>query len=224
MGRAKHITIEEKMLAIRLHTKGFNCTFIAKELNLSRNPISKLINSWKRGELDLSKQKRTRKFKLTAQQIFKILNYFIKNPFHTYGQCVKDLKLSVCKRTIANVLKGNGIRNRVGCPKQLLTLRNQIKRLRFALHYQHWTTDEWKRVAFLDEKSVQSYLNGKLLVKRKASERYDSDKLAVTETQNAKNKVNLVGVVSFSGPNMIYSVGSNLKGIGIGKDQTGKCS
>lgn len=50
------------------------------------------------------------------------------------------------------------------------------------------------------------------MVKRRVNERYDSDKIVVTETQNSTNKVNLVGVVSHNGPNKIYSVSTKLSG------------
>ncbi len=50
------------------------------------------------------------------------------------------------------------------------------------------------------------------MVKRRVNERYDSDKLAITEKQNSKNKVNLVGIVSHSGDNRLYSVSTKLTG------------
>lgn len=208
---AKQVTIQQKLSAIHLHTRGFNCSFIARQLKLCRVTISKLVNSWKRGKLVTKKERKKGSCKVTAQQIYNILKYFLKNPFHTYRQCITNLKLTVCQSTIANILKGDGIRNRVACPKPFLSLQNQIKRLKFALTYQNWTT-EWLQVHFLDEKTVQTYGNGKVLVKRKKNERYDQDKLAVTETQNSKNKVNLVGVISYEGPNVIYSVSTNLNG------------
>lgn len=68
-------------------------------------------------------------------------------------------------------------------------------------------------VNFCDEKTVQTYRNGRVLVKRKVNERYEAGKLAVAETQNAKNKVHLVGLMSHSGPNVIYSVSTNLTGL-----------
>lgn len=156
-------------------------------------------------------KRKKRRLKLTAQQIYYVLNYFLKNPFHTYDQCIKKLKLDVSKRTIANILNRDGIYNRVACPKPFLSLQNQIKRLKFALGYQHWTT-EWLQVHFVDEKTIQTYPNGRVLVKRRTNERYNPDKLAVAEIQNSKNKVNLVGLVSFNGPNIIYSVSTNLTG------------
>lgn len=65
---------------------------------------------------------------------------------------------------------------------------------------------------FLDEKTVQTYANGKIIVKRNVNERFDSNKIFTQEVQNTNNKVNLVGVVSFNGPNKIYGVSTKLTG------------
>lgn len=109
------------------------------------------------------------------------------------------------------VLTKNGIRNYVACSKSFLSMQNQIKRLKFAIKHQHWTT-EWLKVNFLDEKTVQTFSNGRVSVKRKVNERYNADKLITQEIQNTDNKVNLVGLVSFDGPNVIYSVSTSLNG------------
>lgn len=50
------------------------------------------------------------------------------------------------------------------------------------------------------------------MVKRKMNERHDNDKIVVQEVQNTGNKVNLVGAVSFSGRNVIYSVSTKFTG------------
>ncbi|KAG4076026.1 hypothetical protein HA402_014025, partial [Bradysia odoriphaga] len=91
-------------------------------------------------------------------------------------------------------------------------MQNQIKRLQFAIKYQHWT-DEWMKVYYLDEKTVQTYADGRVFVKRRLNERWELDKIVMQEVQNSKNKVNLVGAITFSGRNIIYSVSTNLTGI-----------
>lgn len=209
---SKHMNLGEKQLAIQLHVRGFKNIFIAKHLNRHRNQISFLINEWRNGRFATNRKTRNvLKLKLSAQQVFKVLNYFIKNPFSTYIECIRQLKLPVHRTTIMRVLTKNGIRNYIACSKQFLSMQNQIKRLKFAIKYQHWTT-EWLKVNFLDEKTVQTFSNGRVLVKRKVNERYSVDKMITQEIQNTNNKVNLVGLVSFDGPNMLYAVSTNLNG------------
>lgn len=208
----KPLTANRKELVIQYHIKGFSNAFIAKQLNHSRTTISNLVNNWKKGRLIAPKKRREKKRKLTAQQAYNVLNYFVKNPFNTYDQCIKCLKLPVKIDTVGTVLKKNGIGSYVACHKQFLSIQNQIKRLKFALKYQDWTGEDWLKVSFLDEKTVQTYSNGRVLVKRKLKERYSPDKIITSEQQNSKNKVNLVGMVSHDGPNMLYTVSNNLNG------------
>lgn len=205
------LTIEEKQLAILLHTRGFSNPMIAEKMNRSRTTIYLLLKQWLKGQFICTKKPRKRATKLSAQQVYKLLNYFIDYPFNTHAQCIQALKLPVTRSTIGYVLKKNGIRSYVAASKQFLSMQNQIKRLRFAIKYQKWTT-EWLQVHFLDEKTVQTYANGKVIVKRKAHQRFDSDKIVSQEVQNTKNKVNLCGVVSFNGPNVIYSVSTTFTG------------
>lgn len=207
----KHLTFEESQLVIQWHLKGFTNRFIAKQFNRGVVTIYRIIKNWKCGKFAGSKKRRLRKTKLTAQQTFNVLNYFVQNPFHYHKQCIKNLNLLVCETTIRNVLSKNGVGTYAAYSKQFLTLQNQIKRLKFALKYRHWS-DEWLQVNFLDEKTVQTYANGRVAVKRKKNERQNVDKMVTTESQNGRNKVNLMGIVSFNGPNKIYSVSTNFTG------------
>lgn len=147
MGMGSHLNIIQKQQAIQLHVRGFNNSQIGKQLKCHRSTISILVNDWRKTKFINIKPRRTRKRKLTAQQVYKVLRYFINSPFHTYAECIKDLKLLVSERTVGRVLAGNGVKNYVACSKQFLSLINQIKRLKFALKYQHWTT-EWLQVTF----------------------------------------------------------------------------
>ncbi len=109
-------------------------------------------------------------------------------------------------------MKKDGVGCYVACRKQFLSIQNQIKRLKFALKYQDWTGKDWIKVSFLDEKTIQTYSNGRVLVKRKLKERYNLDKIVTSEQQSSKNKVNLFGIVSQDGPNMLFTVSNNLDG------------
>lgn len=213
MSRSKRVSSEIKQMIIHLHARGFKGVFIASQLNISKSVVSQTVNAWKRGEIDtVKRQRKAKKSKLTAQQMYKILMYFVKNPFHTYKECIKCLNLSVTLNTVKKVLMEDGIYNRVACSKPFISLLNQIKRLKFALKYRKLTANDWLQVSFLDEKTIQTYRNGRAMVKRRVNERFDSNNLSVKEIQNSKNKVNLVGVVSHNGPNKIYSVSTNLTG------------
>lgn len=133
------MTIKENQLVVQVHIRGFKNSFIARQLNRTRQTILFLINEWKKGRFVSIKKPRQIPSKLTVQQVFKVRNYFINNPFDTYMQCIKTLKLPVHRNTIGELLSKNGIRYYVACSKQFLPMQNQIKRLKFAIKYQHWT-------------------------------------------------------------------------------------
>lgn len=206
-----HLTISDKQRIIQLHVRGFKNSFIATQMKCHKNTVSTVICQWKKGKFVTSKGKRKSRYSLTAQKAYRVLKYFIDNPFNTYKQCIQDLKLVVCCKTVAKVLTRNGIRNYIACSKPFLSMQNQIKRLRFAIKYKDWTW-KWANVVCMDEKTIQTFANCKVMVKRRLNERYDHRKIVSSEIQNTKNKVNLVGLISHDGPNMIYSVPTKLNG------------
>lgn len=203
--------MDDKQLIIQLHIRGFSYRLISQQLCCCRKTVFTVIKNWRQGKILERKKSSEKRFKLSAQKAFLVLNYFIKHPFNTYMQCISDLKLCVSPHTIKNVLNGNGIKNYTACSKPFLSIKNQMKRLQFSSKYKQWTS-QWTNVAYIDEKTVQTYSNGKVLVKRRKKERYNVENLVTPEVQNTHNKVNLVGIISYNGPNMVYSVSTKLKG------------
>lgn len=202
--------MEDKQLVIQMHIRGFSNRLISQQLKCCAKTVFTVINNWRTGKILDRKKSTGRRLKLSAQKVFLVLNYFVKHPFKTYMQCIRDLKLCVSHSTIKKILNGNGMKNYTACSKPFLSIKNQVKRLQFSTKYKQWTR-QWTNVAYIDEKTVQTYPNGKVLVKRRKKERYNLDKLVTPEVQNTKNKVNLVGIISYNGPNMIYSVPTKLK-------------
>ncbi len=133
---SRYGSMEEKQVAVQLHVKRFTTAFIARQLNRSRRTVHIWISEWINGRF-LRNEKRIQNVncKLTAQQVFKALNYFIDNPFDSYKECIKNLKLPIHRTTLAKLLSKNGIRNYVACMKQFLSMQNQIKRMKFAINY-----------------------------------------------------------------------------------------
>lgn len=128
-----------------LTVRGFKKSFIARQFRCHRVTISRIVNGWKRGQYITPKVRAQRRLKLTAQQVHNVLNYFVKNPFDTYNQCIQKLKLPVKYGSIARLLSRNGIRNYVASYKHFLSIQNQVKRLKFAIKYQHWTEADWAK-------------------------------------------------------------------------------
>ncbi|KAG4077872.1 hypothetical protein HA402_013806 [Bradysia odoriphaga] len=203
MGR---MTIDQKQLAIVFHLRGYKKSRIAKQIGFPRKIISSMINAWKKEK----RRRQRRRPKLSAQQVLNVHNYFIKNPFGTYHRCIQSLELPVKKGAVRRVLTKRGLRYYTDSQEYFLEMQNRIKRLRFALKYQHWTGHDWLKVSFLGEYTVQqqAYFDGIISVKRQLDERRSSQKITTNEQ---KVQVNLVVVVSHNGPNILYAVSDNFQ-------------
>ena len=60
----------------------------------------------------------------------------------------------VYSQTIRNTLKEASLKAEVKKKKPLLTTTHRKRRLNFALKYQHWTIEDWKRVIWSDETQI----------------------------------------------------------------------
>ena len=60
----------------------------------------------------------------------------------------------ICPQTVRNALKRNHLKVVVKLKKPLLKARHRQRRLKFALYYQNWTIEDWKRVRWPDETKI----------------------------------------------------------------------
>ncbi|GIY36809.1 transposable element Tc1 transposase [Caerostris darwini] len=82
------------------------------------------------------------------------------NPFMPASELKHSLQLSVSKQTIRNRLKEKGLNSYVAVKKEVLKPIHKQKRLEFALKYENWTFNEWKKVCFSDEKLFSTFGKG----------------------------------------------------------------
>ena len=66
-----------------------------------------------------------------------------------------DIGLNVCDQTIHGRLRESGIRKRKALNRPLLSEKHAAKRRKWAREHQHWTIDDWRKVAWSDECAVQ---------------------------------------------------------------------
>ena len=67
------------------------------------------------------------------------------------------LSQPVCAQTVRNVLKQDGFRAVVKKNKPYLSSAHRKARLAFALKYQEWTVEDWKRVIWSDETKINRF-------------------------------------------------------------------
>jgi hypothetical protein len=66
-----------------------------------------------------------------------------------------SMALTISPRTVQRRLKENGIQKHIAVVKPFLTPKHVERRLQWALEYQHWTVEDWMKVIWSDESSVE---------------------------------------------------------------------
>jgi len=64
------------------------------------------------------------------------------------------MQLQVSAQTVRNWLKKQGVKSSYKVKKPRLLAKHKRERLNFARRYQHWTTEDWRRVIFSDETKI----------------------------------------------------------------------
>ena len=199
----------KKDFIVRMNARNYKKSTIAKLLNLHRSTVFKYLKRWSARQ-PLDNKKRVRRPKLSAQKVYQVLNYVLDNPFTTYAEVVKEKKLDISPESVRKLCNGRGLKNYVASEKPFINLLHRIDRLKFAYKYKD-LIDEWSSVFFADEKTIQAYRSGRVLVKRPRDERYEIKHLATKEVQT-NAKVNLFGGISYNSICSVYSVSTAFNG------------
>ena len=95
----------------------------------------------------------------------------------TLGEIVNVLNLEVSQKTLLRTITNDiGLGHRIERRKPHLSLKQKEARLQFAKKYIHWSSEEWRRVAWTDEMSMQTDANqGQKWVWRYPEEEYLED-------------------------------------------------
>ncbi|GBM48349.1 Transposable element Tcb2 transposase [Araneus ventricosus] len=144
---------------------------IARQLGLSPSTVHYWVV--RHGESATTKSGRPR---VTDGQTDRTLyEASVKDPFLTAVDLRQELTLGCSVHTVRNRLKESGLKCRTPARKPFLTQYHRQRRYAFAQSRLHWSTDEWHRVVFSDEKIFRSSSRGALRVYRpvRGSDRYD---------------------------------------------------
>jgi hypothetical protein len=68
-------------------------------------------------------------------------------------QIIKMLAFIICEATLLKGLTSLGLFHRIAQRRPFLKNLDRKRRLAYALKYQHWTVEDWKRVIWTDESS-----------------------------------------------------------------------
>jgi transposase len=84
-----------------------------------------------------------------------ILQIIKKTPNIIYAKLVEELSLIISPRTVRRMLYRLGIKKWIAKKRPMLTEVHAKVRLKFALKYKDWSYEEWCKVIFSNECSIQ---------------------------------------------------------------------
>lgn len=136
------------ILKIReLDREGTSASDIASAFSVHVTTIYRILKAKKK-----KKSKKGRPPKLTKLERLRLINKFRKNPRSTARQVAMSKEFAVSERTINRELKKAGYQYKRITPRKTLTENHKEKRRNFAISHAGWTSSDWGRVVFTDEK------------------------------------------------------------------------
>lgn len=155
---------QKAMIQARL-ADGVPTRAIVAELGISKNTVLSAKRKITKFEAIVRKQGSGRRNVSTEQEDANLLNFLRENPFETAITAREQVNFPASIYTVRRRIKNSELRNRCAANKIYLTEVNKQQRLEFAQQFVD-NVNLWENVVFSDEKSFQSYHDGRLRVYR----------------------------------------------------------
>lgn len=151
----KSISISQRQNIISLASLDLSTRKIASQTGLGKSTVSQVLQEIQPERPRLhggrpSKLSSTNKRAIVQQ----ILTGKAKNAVQATHFINSIVDSPVSSQTVRNTLKEASLKAVVKKKKPLLSAGHKKKRLAFALKYQHWTVEDWKRVIWSDETKI----------------------------------------------------------------------
>jgi transposase len=140
---------------IALHENGVSSAKIGEQLKIPASTVRTTIRRNLQRIDGESCPRAGRPLKLSRVDRRNILRIIRSDPKITYNALRIQSGVNAHRNTIASMLKKEGIRNWVARKRPLLTSEIAEKRYQWALKHQDWTWDDWKKVIWTDECSLE---------------------------------------------------------------------
>ena len=151
----KPITTSQRTNIISLSSSGLSIRKIASQLGLGKSTVAQVLQDI---QLEAPRLSGGHPSKLSSTNkraiVQKIITGKAKNAVQATQFINSIISTPVCSQTVRNTLKEASLKAVVKKKKPLLSKGHQKRRLAFALKYQHWTIDDWKRVLWSDETKI----------------------------------------------------------------------
>lgn len=164
-------------------------------MSLNRIKYRQPVERMKRGPKDL--------FRLS--QVKKMISVVQKNKFKSWDNLIEIIwnkhRIGISKHSLRKICKNNGIKNYRILKKPKLTSKAVTQRLDFCRKHLNKGDNFWKRIIFLDEKTItikNQYEMSRLYVKCQKSERLLPSNI-ISTTKFVKKGIKFIGAMTIDG-------------------------
>lgn len=186
------VSIEIRMLIVKLKEEGKSYAEIAKLIDRPRATIQTVINNYRKNKSFESAPGRGRKKAFTMQVERKIERMVKKDPKTSAPKITallkKDLNVTVNPQTVRNLLHRQSYAGRISRKKPFLTKRNVVKRLAYVNEFLNKSEEFWNTVVFVDESKFNIFgSDGARYVWRKTGTALDKQNITPTVKHGGGN-------------------------------------
>ena len=153
--RNTELTSYQRGMIVGAQALGHTPTEIGKTLNFTKSTVQSTIQKHSIRNDGVSKSRSGRPEVLSERDRRYIIKHARINPRITYAQIKLEVGLGCSRTTIYRALKQYGLTNWVAKKRPLLTPEVAKKRLDWCLLRREWTFEQWSRVIWSDECSVE---------------------------------------------------------------------
>lgn len=173
---ARQQLIESQIgIALGMHAAGASQRVIAEQLGITQASVSRLLRKHRITTFKTRGPRRQYHRSTSDRDNRRIARLALKLRRITLQDLARECGLKVSKKTIARRLKEIGIQKRIARTKPHLSLQHMEARLLWAREHEHWTVEDWEKVVWSDESSIQVGFDPRqTLVFRREGEAFDS--------------------------------------------------
>lgn len=149
------LTTEKKAMIVERARGDVTQEEIANDFGVAVSTVSRLIKGFKeRGTVE-SKKSSGRPKSLTDKDRRFLRRYVKKNRSATQSSIISDMPFKMSTWLLRHELKQMNIRKRMRTKKPYLEKRHMRERLKFAREHKNWTLEQWRKVIWTDESSIE---------------------------------------------------------------------
>jgi len=206
MGKKRSLSEAQRAHIVILRQEGYTERAISERLAVSKTAVHQAVVKFKNCGSYSDRKRSGRPRKTTRRDDILIKRCVVKSPTFSAKKIRAELGETgsrISRRTISRRLTDEfGLKSRKPARKPRLTQAMKLKRLQFAKKYKDWTSQQWSRVLFSDETTVQQFASRKRTARRPPGTRYNER--FTQQTMKHPPSVMIWGAISTQGTASLF--------------------